>query len=100
MAQKLIQNEVVNLSKIHSKRVIELKATYKTHSRIYIITEACNGGDLSLLKRAKSGMFSEEVCRLILRQLVQGLKDLNDNSILHRDLKLENVLINFPCKDN
>jgi serine/threonine protein kinase len=100
MAQKLIQNEVDNLGKIKSNNVIELKASYKTHSRIYIITEACNGGDLSILKRAQGGKFSEQICRLILSQLVHGLRDLNDFDIIHRDLKVENILINFPPRSN
>ena len=75
-----------------------MNQSYKTHSRYYIFTELCNGGDLLMLKQAR-GKISEEESRLILRQLVKGLKDLFDYDLVHRDLKLANILLHFPMKD-
>jgi hypothetical protein len=61
---------MTNLGLIKSDKVISLKATYKTHSRIYIITEACNGGDLSLLKEAKGGFIPEAECKIIISKII------------------------------
>ncbi len=97
-AQKLVQNEIVNLGMIRSDHIINLNKTYKTHSNHYIFTELCNGGDLSLLKRAK-GQLSETESRVILRKLVFGLHDLFEFDIVHRDLKLANIMLHFPIRD-
>jgi serine/threonine protein kinase len=39
---------------------------------------------------------SEEECRIIMKKVISGLKDLYDFDIVHRDLKLANILLHFP----
>lgn len=51
----------------NSNNILRLNKIYRTHKRIYIITEACNGGDLDNLRRAKGGFLSENETRLIMR---------------------------------
>ena len=62
---------------------------------MYIFTEYCNGGDLEKFKNLRMGI-SERETHLIVKQLVSGIKDLHIRNIMHRDLKLANVLIHFP----
>ena len=45
-AKRLVENELENLSRVNSSKVIKLVKEYRTHQRIYIFTEACNGGDI------------------------------------------------------
>ena len=35
-------------------------------------------------------------CRLIMSQIVAGIKDIHALGIVHRDLKPENILLHFP----
>jgi serine/threonine protein kinase len=52
-----------------------------------------------LLKKSRANnCLSEEECRFVLRKLISGLKDLYDFDIVHRDLKLANILLHFPEK--
>lgn len=80
---------------LNSENVIKLEKIYRSHKRIYIFTEACNGGDLEQFRRARGGFLTEAETRLIMRQIVRGLKELEQTHILHRDIKLHNILINF-----
>lgn len=42
---------------------------------------------------------SEEEGRIIIRQIAIGLRDINAAHIMHRDLKLANILLHFPNID-
>lgn len=54
-----------------------------------------DGGDLyEHIKR--HGPFSEADARVIMSQLLQALRHLHAQNIIHRDLKLENVLLQRP----
>jgi len=83
---------------VNSRHVIKVIKAYKSTSRHYLITELCNAGDLSSLVRTKGRLYEDEAI-IILRQLVQGLLDISSSSIIHRDLKLANILLHFPEKD-
>mmetsp|Transcript_119621 Transcript_119621/g.166864 ORF Transcript_119621/g.166864 Transcript_119621/m.166864 type:complete len:124 (+) Transcript_119621:325-696(+) len=68
----------------------------KTLNNFYLIMDYCNGGDLEKLRAARGGRFTEIESRLILRQLVNGLSAINEKKVIHRDLKLPNILVHFP----
>ena len=44
---------------------------------------------------AKGGKLREEEARVILSKIVAGLEDLHNVNVIHRDLKLPNILIHF-----
>ena len=60
--------------------------------------ELCNGGDLENLKELR-GRFKENEARMILHQLVAGFKEIYKMQVMHRDLKLANILVHFPNED-
>lgn len=96
--EKMIKNEILNLQLIDSPNVIQLLKTFKTATHYYIITELCNGGDVSQLLAAKGGQgLPEYVARSILSKIACGLEDMHTACVLHRDIKLPNILINFEC---
>ena len=69
---------------------------YKTHQAYYVFSEYCNGGDLSQFLNARGSLcYTQEESRLILSKIVRGLEDLHTCGIVHRDLKLPNLLIHF-----
>lgn len=67
----------------------------KSKSSYYLVLEYCNGGDLSSFVSAV-GKLSENVSRLIIIQIIEGMIHLHSLRVLHRDLKLANVLLHFP----
>lgn len=60
--------------------------------------EYANGGDLENLKEIR-GRFKEAEARMILQQLVAGFKEIYKMQVMHRDLKLANILVHFPDED-
>jgi len=58
--------------------------------------ELCNGGNLETLLEAKGGCLSEVDARHILIQIVKGIAVIHQRGFMHRDLKLDNVMIHFP----
>ena len=59
---------------------------------ILIIMEYINGGNLfSFVKKRRK--LSEKTAKYLFRQIIEGIKHIHENNIVHRDIKLENILI-------
>ena len=58
----------------------------------------CNGGDLDELRELR-GRFTEQEARFFLSQIIKGFKAINDMNVIHRDLKLANILVHFKSID-
>ena len=101
---KRLSNEISLLKKINHPNIVRLIDLKKTKSHCYIVMEYCNGGDLSsCLKKYKAAHrrpFSEEIVQYIMRQVVNGLEFLHSNKIIHRDLKLDNILVTFNSEQD
>lgn len=54
----------------------------------------CNGGDLDDLRQLR-GRFSEQEARYFLSQIIKGFRAIHEMNVLHRDLKLANILVHF-----
>lgn len=75
-----------------NNNVIEFYDIKKTTNNVYLIMEYCQDGDLSTYLR--NNEVSESDVIDILLQIINGFKCLHQNNVIHRDFKLENVLIN------
>ena len=76
---------------------IKFYECYDTDKNFIIVMELCDTSLQSLLNKRKNGFTSGEI-RDILKQLNNTFKIMEENEIVHRDLKLDNILIKF--KDN
>lgn len=103
-AKKYIDNEIEILNKIRHKNVIRLYEVKETNTLYYLVMEYCNGGGLSdcleyHIKNYRKP-FSEEVVQYLMRQIIDGIKYLHENHILHRDIKLDNILVQFDSEED
>ena len=71
---------------------------FNNEKNFVIIMELCDENLSELLLRKKEG-FNEEEIYEILKQLNNAFKKMKENKIIHRDLKLENILIKYKDKD-
>jgi len=84
-------SEINILQKIDHKNIIKLYEYKFDGDYIYIVTEYCNNKDLSkwIINKNTNDQIID-----IVKQITNGLEYLHKNNILHRDLKLENILLN------
>ena len=81
------------LQKIQHPFIVKLHYAFQTDTKLYMILDYINGGELfSHLKR--EGRFSEERVRLYAAEIVLVLAHLHSLDIVYRDLKPENILVN------
>ena len=97
--KKYIENEIVILNEIQHPNIVKLFDVKMREDFIYLIMEYCNGG--SLLKALndyieKNGKpFTEDIVRFLMKQILSGVECLHKHNIIHRDLKLENILLKY-----
>ena len=72
--------------------VVQLLTHFKDTGRVFLVLEFCPNGDLYKYLR-RQGSLREGEARDLTRQLLEGLSYLHDRSIVHRDLKLSNLLV-------
>ena len=72
--------------------VIQIYEVFDNRKYFFFVMEYASGGDLLHLMK-KKGRLDEEQARSIFVQLVRGLKYIHSKNILHRDIKLDNILL-------
>lgn len=71
---------------------IKLLETFETAKHYLIVMELCPGGDL--LKFVKKRRWLEESqAKFLFKQLMLGVAYMHKSGVVHRDLKLENILL-------
>ncbi|CAD8152802.1 unnamed protein product [Paramecium pentaurelia] len=83
----------ITLMKILSQyqQFASLFEVFETKKQIYIIMEYVEGGDL--MKWTKEKPISEGQAKNLFGQLILALQILQSHNILHRDIKLDNILL-------
>ena len=94
-----LKRELKILHKLKHDNIVKIKDFQTTKRNNYVIIEYCNGGNLMEYKRfyekATKSTINEFFIQKILRQLTDGLQYMHSNNIVHRDIKLDNILLNF-----
>ncbi|CAD8201702.1 unnamed protein product [Paramecium pentaurelia] len=89
-AEKMIRQEIYIQSTITHRNIVKVVNSFEDNYYIYIISEFCSRGTL---KQPKIPYQEKEIFN-ITHSLMSALDCLHSNSIVHRDIKLENIFIN------
>ena len=89
---ELIKREMLAMQRFRHPNIVELKETLATNDKLHFVLELCTGGEL-LDIIATGGPLTEGRALRYFQQLVAGLGYCHAMGVAHRDLKLQNLLI-------
>jgi len=98
--KKYLDNEIKILKQLHHPHIVRFENLLASNSNHYLIMEYCNGGDLTgCLQKYKNlyheSTFSIDIVQYLMRQIVDAMKYIHSLKIIHRDIKLDNILLSF-----
>ena len=89
---KYLSREILNLRKLHHQNILEyIGLAHEDLKEVYLITDFVDG--LSLDKMKKKIRKNYAVITEIAAKIAFGMRYMNSINMLHRDLKLANILV-------
>ncbi|KAH6798291.1 serine/threonine protein kinase 2 [Perilla frutescens var. hirtella] len=80
------------LTKTDHPFIVQLRYSFQTKYRLYLVLDFINGGHL-FFQLYHHGLFREDLARVYTAEIVSAVSHLHANGIMHRDLKPENILL-------
>ncbi|KAJ9177210.1 hypothetical protein P3X46_012449 [Hevea brasiliensis] len=87
-----VQREIINHRSLRHPNIVKFKEVILTPTHLAIVMEYASGGEL-FEKICNAGRFSEDEARFFFQQLISGVSYCHAMQVCHRDLKLENTLL-------
>lgn len=103
--KKYFDTEIEILKNFSShENIIKLFEIKRTQNNFYLVLEYCNGGDLENCLKSYSNKYGKSLgeaeCRHIIKQVVKALVFLSKYNIVHRDIKLENLMLQYKTEED
>jgi len=92
---KLVDQEIKIMKKIKNPHIVNLKTVFYSDEKVYMILDLLDGGSL-YSRIIERGNYDEVEARGIFKEISLGVQYLHFSGIVHRDLKLENLLFSDP----
>mmetsp|Transcript_18578 Transcript_18578/g.59410 ORF Transcript_18578/g.59410 Transcript_18578/m.59410 type:complete len:336 (+) Transcript_18578:128-1135(+) len=87
-----IKKEIAVMKMVKQRHVVNLIEVLASRTRIFIVLELVTGGEL-FDKIVSTGRFDEPTARAYFRQLICGVEYCHRQGVCHRDLKLDNFVL-------
>eukprot|EP00350_Pseudokeronopsis_sp_OXSARD2_P010086 CAMPEP_0170553810 /NCGR_PEP_ID=MMETSP0211-20121228/11626_1 /TAXON_ID=311385 /ORGANISM="Pseudokeronopsis sp., Strain OXSARD2" /LENGTH=246 /DNA_ID=CAMNT_0010862373 /DNA_START=2178 /DNA_END=2918 /DNA_ORIENTATION=+ len=91
-SKKKMLNEINILKSLRHPHVVKLLETFETDKHLLIVMELCPGGDLLNYVR-KRRKLSEQYAKFVFKQIMEGILQIHITGVVHRDIKLDNILL-------
>ena len=89
-----VTSEIDILRVLTSPTMLRIEDCHWYGDKVYVVTEVLHGGAvLDAILRMKSERYTEAEAKMVVQRTAQGIDYMHKNFVLHRDLKLENLLL-------
>ncbi|RWR98965.1 Testis-specific serine/threonine-protein kinase 1-like protein [Dinothrombium tinctorium] len=89
---KFLPRELYTLRKLRHPNIVSIYEIFTIGPKIYIFMDLADGGDILDYLKA-NGPIPEEKCKIWFKQAADALAYVHSYGIVHRDLKIENILL-------
>ncbi|CAG8955019.1 hypothetical protein HYFRA_00007031 [Hymenoscyphus fraxineus] len=91
-----LKRELEIMKSINHPSLVHLTAFSIEETRAILVLSYCPGGDLFEVASQHRDVLGPGLLRRMFAELVGAVRYLHERHIVHRDIKLENVLVNIP----
>ncbi|KAL5406554.1 hypothetical protein PMIN03_007712 [Paraphaeosphaeria minitans] len=91
-----LKREIEMLRSVSHPSLVHLRAFDNGVLQALLVLTYCPGGDLFDVASTNRELLGVELVQRIFAELVSATRYLHEKLIVHRDIKLENVLLNIP----
>ena len=96
---KRLNNEITILLDTNHPNIKKIFAFKETKNKLFLVTEYINGESLeNYLEKNKP--LSEDIVQFLMKQIIDAIKYLHNKKIIHRNLILENIFINYEDEND
>ncbi|GJV99276.1 CBL-interacting serine/threonine-protein kinase 1-like protein [Tanacetum coccineum] len=92
ISEDQIKREMSTLTLLNHPNVIRLHEVLISKTKFYMVLEYVTGGEL-FYTIASNGKLLESNARKLFQELIDGVSYCHDKGVFHRNLKLDNVLV-------
>ena len=91
LIKELLMNEIKIMRNLDHPNITPLIEIFETEKSIYLVLDLYKGKSLEQYLDEK-GKLDEGIASVILKGILKGISYLSSKKIMHRDIKLQNVL--------
>jgi serine/threonine protein kinase len=87
-----VVNEIKIHAQLHHPKIVRLRDYFEDKENVYMVLALCAGGNLYRYLKI-NGPLNEEAAATLVEQILRTLQYLHGIGVVHRDLKLSNILL-------
>ncbi|WOG93163.1 hypothetical protein DCAR_0312444 [Daucus carota subsp. sativus] len=86
-----IKREISVMRLVKHPNIVQLHEVMASKSKVYFVMEHVRGGEL--FSKVAKGKLNEDAAKMYFKQLISAVDFCHSRGVYHRDLKLENILL-------